>query len=221
MAKLLKYTLLTVFLNFKGYSQFIITQQPTVNDYFFSLLPQSKQNQFQFIVIRDRDRTSYPIKSHQILTYDYYGQLLDSAYIPRGFNAISYPLKYNGYYYVPAVYLDSLATSVNFQDSYVLKFDSLFNFIQKKKLNNVNQTIEIATNIISINKKLFVGVKNFINNDLKLYCLDSQLNKRDSVTFSGNYDAIELRKTFDEKILIAGNGFSSTSSHIWTSKNNY
>jgi hypothetical protein len=108
---------------------------------------------------------------------------------------------------MPAVYSDTLASSVNFQDSYVLKFDSLFNYIQKKKLNNINQTIEIATNMININEKLFVGVKNFINNDLKIYCLDTQLNKRDSVTYSGNYDAIELRKTFDEKILIAGNGF--------------
>ena len=63
-------TIVTVFIYLKGNSQFIITQQPTVNDYFFSLLPQSKQNQFQFIVIRDRDRTSFPIKSHQILTYD-------------------------------------------------------------------------------------------------------------------------------------------------------
>ena len=207
MQKKSTFILLTILLCFKGYSQFIVTQQSPVTDYFFSLLTQSKPNQFQFIVIRDKDRINYPIKNHQILTYDFNGQLLDSVNIPTGYNPISYPLKSNGYYYMPAVYLDTLASPVTFQDSYVLKFDSLFNFVQKRKLNNINQTIEIATNIININKKLFVAVKNFINNDLKIYTLDTQLNKRDSVTFSGNYDAIELRKTFDEKILIAGNGF--------------
>ena len=170
-------------------------------------MPQHKNNQFQFLVIRDKNRSSSSIKKHQILSYDFNGHLLDSAYIPTGFNPIGYPLKADGCYYWPAVYLDTLTLSINSQDAYLLKFDSVFNCLEKKKLNNLTHTIEIASNIIKINRKFFVFVKNYINNELKMFSLDSQLTKRDSVVFSGSYDVIELRKTFDEKILIAGNGF--------------
>ena len=199
--------ILAIFLYTKGSSQFIVTQQSTVLDYFSVLLPQKTNNKFQLLVLRDKNQFLPITKKHQILTFGINGQLLDSIYIPKGFNPVSFPIKSDDFYYWSAVYYDTLAASINSQDAFLLKFDSLFNCIEQKKLNNLTQTIEIPSNVIKINNKLFVAVKNFINNDLTLYCLDSQLNKRDSVTFSGNYDAIELRKTFDEKILIAGNGF--------------
>lgn len=207
MAKKITLIILTVFLFFKGYSQFIVTQQTPIVDYFYTLLPQSKHNQFQLLVLRDNNHTYSSRKNHQILSYDFNGQLLDSVNVPTGFNPISFPLKSDGYYYWPSIYLDTLVSNPNTQIAYLLKFDTLFNCLEKKKLNNLNNTIEIASNIIKINNHFFVSVKNYINNELKIYCLDTQLNKRDSVVFSGNSSVIELRKTFDEKILIAGNGF--------------
>lgn len=207
MNKVTYILILTAFFYYKGNSQFIVTQQPSAVDYFSALLPQSKNNQFQLLVLRDNNPTSISRKKHQIISYDFNGQLLDSVDIPKGFNPVSFPLKSDGFYYWPSVYLDTLITPVNSQDSYVLKFDSLFNCLEKKKLNNLNNTIEITSNIIKINRKLFVTVKNFINNDLKIYSLDTQLNKRDSLTLNGNYNVIELRKTFDDKLLIAGYGF--------------
>lgn len=192
---------------FKGYSQFIVTQQPSVVDYFSALIQQSKSNQFQLLVLRDNNQALPITKKHQIITYDFNGQLLDSTYIPKGFNPVSFPLKSDGYYYWAAVYYDTLITPISSQEAYLLKFDSLFNCIEKKKLNNLNNTIEIPSNVIKVNRKLFVSVKNFINNDLKIYSLDPQLNKRDSTTLSGNYNVIELQSTFDDQILIAGHGF--------------
>jgi hypothetical protein len=199
--------LLTIFLYTKGNSQFIVTQQPTVIDYFSVLIPQSNANKFQLLALRDVNQSQATRKNHQIMTYDFSGQLLDSVNIPRGFSLVSFPLKSNGYFYWSGVYLDTLTAIGTSQDAFVLKFDSLFNCIEKKKLNNLSQTIEIPSNVIKINNKLFVAVKNFINNDLKFYCLDNQLNKRDSVTLSGYYNVSELRQTFDNRVLIAGNGF--------------
>ncbi len=207
MLKIQTLILLTVFLYYKGNSQFIVAEQPAVVDYFSALIPQSKTNQFQFLALRDNNQSLPTRKRHQIMTYDFNGQLIDSINIPKGFNPVSFPFKSNGYYYWSAVYLDTLILPVNSQDAFILKFDSSFNCVEKKKLNNLNHTIEIPSNVIKINNKLFVSVKNYMNNNLKFYCLDTQLNKRDSVTFIGNYDVIEMRKTFDDKILIAGNGF--------------
>jgi hypothetical protein len=198
---------LAVTINNKGYSQFIVTQQPTVEDYFSVLIPQSKANRFQFLALRDVNQSQPTRKNHQIMTYDFSGQLLDSVNIPRGFSLVGFPLKSNGYFYWSGVYLDTLTAIGTSQDAFVLKFDSLFNCIEQKKLNNLSQTIEIPSNVIKINNKLFVAVKNFINNELKFYCLDNQLNKRDSVTLSGFYNVSELRQTFDNRVLIAGNGF--------------
>lgn len=202
--------LLTVTLYFKGYSQFIVTQQPSVVEYFSTLLPQSKNNQFELLVLRDYYHTSTIRKNHQIITYDFNGQLLDSINIPKGFNPVSFPFKSAGYYYWSAVYYDTLVTPPNSQEAFVLKFDSLFNCIERKKLNALTNTIEIPSNIVKINNKLFVSVKNFINNNLEFYCLITQLNKRDSIILSGNYNVTELRKTFDNQILIAGSGFPPT-----------
>lgn len=201
---------LTVTLYFNGYSQFIVTQQPSVVEYFSAVLPQSKNNQFQLLVLRDYYQTSTIRKNHQIITYDFNGQLLDSINIPKGFNPVSFPFKSSGYFYWSAVYYDTLVSPPNSQEAFVLKFDSLFNCIERKKLNTLTNTIEIPSNIVKINDKLFVSVKNFINNNLEFYCLDTQLNKRDSIILSGNYNVIELRKTFDNQILIAGSGFPPT-----------
>lgn len=201
------FILLTVALNFKGHSQFIVTQQPSVVEYFSSLIPQTKNNQFQLLVLRDYYQTLPTRKNHQIIKYDFTGQLLDSINIPKGFNPVSFPLKFSNYYYWSAVYYDTLAAPGSSQDAFVLKFDTLFNCIERKKLNALTNTIEIPSNIVKINNKLFVSVKNFINNNLEFYCLDTQLNKRDSIILSGNYNVVELRKTFDNQILIAGSGF--------------
>ncbi len=210
MQKKSPFLILTILLWFNGYSQFIVTEQPAVVDYFSALIPQNKANQFQFLALRDNNQSLPTRKSHQIMTYDINGQLLDSINIPKGFNPVSFPFKSNGYYYWSAVYYDTIITPVNSQDAYLLKFDSLFNCIENKKLNNITHTTEIPSNVIKINNKLFVSVKNYINNSLKFYCLDTQLNKRDSIILNGNYNVVELRKTFDENILIAGYGFPAS-----------
>ncbi|MCC6181030.1 MAG: T9SS type A sorting domain-containing protein [Bacteroidia bacterium] len=200
--------LLAIFLYFKGSSQFIVWPQETsLGGIFQNILPQTNVNYFNVLKLVDFNQTSSYREPHQILTFNLNGQLLDSTILPRGFNPVSIPYKYGNNYYWAAVYYDTLSTSINSQRAYILKLDSFFNTIDVKTLNISPSTIELPSNVIKINNSFFVSVKNQINNELKLYKLDTQLNKRDSITFSGNQNIIELKETYDRKILISGYGF--------------
>lgn len=200
--------LLAIFLYFKGSSQFIVwPQENTLGGIFQNILPQTHVNYFNVLKLIDYNQITTYREPHQILTFNMSGQLLDSTFLPRGFNPVSIPYKFGNNYYWTAVYYDTLSASINSQRAYILKLDSLYNAIDVKKLNISPSTIELPSNVIKINNSLFVSVKNQINNELKLYKLDTQLNKRDSITFNGNQNILELTETYDKKILATGYGF--------------
>jgi hypothetical protein len=201
-------TIVTVFIYLKGNSQFLIwPQEKQRADFYHTLLPQTKADRFQFLVLRDNNFSTTYREKHQILTYDLNGNFLDSINLPKGFVPISFPSKINGSYYWSSLYIDTTVASPNTQDAYLLKFDSLFNCVSKKKISNLFNTSEYPSNVIEINNKLYVSVRN--NNNFKLYKMDTLLNKVDSLFQSGLHLISELQPTKDKNILIAGEGFPS------------
>jgi hypothetical protein len=199
--------ILAIFLLQKGYSQFLVLPQEQVRaDYFYTLLPQIEDNIFQFLVGRDHNNLTSFKEPNQILKYNFSGQFLDSINLPKGFFPISFPLKFNQFYYWSALYMDTTAVISNVQDAYVLKFDHNFNCLSKKRINStINNPDDYPSNIIESNNKLYVTV-NSITNYCKLYKLDTLLNKLDSVIFNGA-NAIEIQKNTTNQIVIAGYNF--------------
>jgi hypothetical protein len=200
--------ILAIFLYTKGSSQFIVQNwEQSKSDYYHTILPQIKNDRFQFLILKDNNFSTTYREKHQILTYDLNGNFLDSINLPKGFVPISFPSKINGSYYWSSLYIDTTVASPNTQDAYLLKFDSLFNCVSKKKISTLFNTSEYPSNVIEINNKLFVSIRN--NNDFKLYKLDTLLNKVDSLFQSGLHLISELLPTKDKNILIAGEGFPS------------
>lgn len=205
MYKLSLVFILTISFYFKGNSQFIVLPPEKASaDYFHTLIPQTNPNQFKFLQFRDNNFTSFVKVKNQILTYDLNGNFIDSANFQRGFAPISFPLKHNNNYYWSCLYIDTLNNS-NAESAYVLKLDSNFNCISKRKLGN-SADLEWPSNIININHNLFLSVKNNTKDTLKIFKLDTLLNKLDSISLI-TANVIEIRKSFDDNLVIAGYGF--------------
>ncbi len=203
--------LLTVFLYYKGNSQFLVLPaEKQTGDYFHALLPQINPNQFQVVFIRDYSSITPYREQHQILTYNLNGQSLDSINLPRGFFPIDLPFKDKDFYYWSFLYMDTNVVHPNTQDAFLLKFDTLFNCIAKKRISNQINSSEFPTNTIAINTNLFVSVRNNVNNSFRMYKLDLALNKIDSIFDPNLHFISELRETHNNQILVAGNGFPTS-----------
>lgn len=200
--------ILTIFLYLKGNSQFIVLPPEQARaDYFHTLIPQTNSNQFKFLQYRDNNFTSQIRVKHQILTYDLNGNFIDSTNIQKGFSPISFPLINNNTYYWPSLYLDTTISHPNTKNIFILKFDNAFNCISKKRLvNTANSEEEWPSNIIKINHHLYLSIENLTNNYLKIYKIDTLCNKIDSVFFNAAH-VVEMRKSFDDNLVIAGYGF--------------
>lgn len=203
--------ILTISLYYKGNSQFIVLPPEKASaDYFHTLISQTNPNQFKFLQFRDYNFTSLIKVKNQILTFDLTGNFIDSTNLLRGFAPVSFPLKkYNNYYW-SCLYIDTL-NNTNQESAYVLKLDSNFHTIIKKNVGNSNQ-LEWPSNIVNINHNLFLSVKYKTSNILKIFKLDTLFNKLDSVSFN-SATVVEIRKSFDNHLMIAGYGFPPL--NIW------
>lgn len=207
MKKKTIFFILTVSLYYRGNSQFLVLQQKPYVNYFHTILKQTTTNRFSFLVERQYPASSNLRARHQIVTYDFNGNFIDSVNLPKGFVPISFPLKYNNSYYWSCIYADTAVSQSSTQVAFVLKFDNNFKCVAKTRMSNViNPTSDYPSNIIEVNSKLFVAINSYTNYS-KIYRVDTLLNKLDSVFFNSGANAIEIQKTPTNKIMIAGYNF--------------
>lgn len=201
------FIILTISLYYKGNSQFIVfPPEQAREDVIHTLISQTNSNQFKFLYYRDNKWTTSPIRvKHQILTYDLNGNFIDSTNIQKGFSPISFPLKLNDSYYWSCVCIDTTGSNISERSAYIFKFDNNFNSLTKKKLGLING-IEWPSNVININNYLFLSVKDEISSKVNVFKLDTLFNILDSVSFN-SATIVEIRKSFDDNLVIAGFGF--------------
>jgi hypothetical protein len=212
--------ILTIFLCIKGSSQFIIQNwEQSKSDYFHTLLPQTNNNQFQFLVLRDIQQLTTFVESAQILTYNFNGQLIDSVNLPRGFEPnLGPPAKHGHNYYWVSIFSDTIGSNSNLKGTYLLKFDTLFNCIQKVQIGAINSQFKQPSNTIIINNCIFFTIKNVVTNELKLLKYSTNLIPLDSISATGPKFANWLEKTESQNIMLSGLGFPAAPSNIGQQK---
>lgn len=207
MIKKTSLIILTVFLYSKGSSQFIITQQRNTPDYFHTLLPQMQTDSYNVLVYCDNGNFSTSRPPNKLLTFNGNGFITDSTVSLKGFSPVKFPVKINNFYYWASAYLDTLTSNHSSQDIYMLKFDTSFKYVSTSKISS-SLNFQYVSNSVSINNKLFLAVENISLNQTKIYKLDTLFNKLDSLIYN-NVKVWEINKSFSNKIIISGIGFSN------------
>ncbi len=191
------------------YSQFLILNQGETAEYFHTLIPQTKSNQFSVLKYREKNVNGKWLGS-QILTFNNLGLLVDSVTVPKQYTPISFPIKHNQNYYWSAVLVDTLGNTTNKLDAYILELDTLFRFQNARQLcNNPIGTRGYPTNTIKVGHNLYAAINFNTTNNTIVYKINIQTNKVDSVIYPAFINEI---LTYDNSIILSAKGFSPQAS---------
>lgn len=191
-----------------AHCQFIYTKQDSVSNYFFSVAEEKGSNN---LLISNTSGTyiassGYINYKGEILRVNNNGLLLNS--ISSGTNSFfaGSLLNVGNYYYTFLVRCNgSNFSSISFIPQ-LIKYDLNFNIISKIQLDSsyVNP-IGLTQHIIQKNGSLYFGYTRQTDNTIAIYKTDLDLNKKDSLKFTGTM-LMDI-SNYGNKILISGNGF--------------
>ena len=182
---------------------------------FFGLLQRNPQNQYQSILEYPKDNkhrvlnwvfsSQEQLFKSQILVYNSDFTFFDSINLLRNLIPISVePLFENNRYLWPSVFTDSTSFNPTVQQFVVLETDTNYQFVNLHRIGALAFSAVQPFNIIHIGSSYYTGFTDFLTSNSKLYKLNAQLIKTDSISLNAKINSLKIQ---NNSLLISGNGF--------------
>ncbi len=139
------------------------------------------------------------------------GLLLDSIKLDTNFMMNNAPLKLNNHYFMLGSQVSNTHPTVFKSVPVIYKYDLSFNLIKKVVLdsNFVSDDALVNAHLLQKNNRLYIAFALMNYSTVRLFKLDFNLNKLDSLTFNGSFTC-DLAN-YGNRILLSGAGFPSAS----------
>jgi hypothetical protein len=197
-----------IFKNATG--QILYAKQDTADNHFYSVVESFNGSGF-YIFNTNYNQPNSPnvsLRSH-ILHVSNSGALINTIPINTMFETTSPILRYNNCYYISGAEIVGPSQPSFQAKSKLCKYDSLFNLKGFVVLDTVNNNFLVSSKLLRSNNRFYCAVNRTIQNIVKLYKLDLDLKKLDSISFVGRLD--DLVALNSGEIVLSGDGFTSSS----------
>jgi len=179
---------------------------------FFGLLRKNPLNEYtnvftkphddKYWVINQRDwgQTNSLMKD-QILVYNHNLTLIDSLNLVKGFILSPYqPIRQNNSYFFSGIYYDTLVYPTIKARTVIIETDTNYKFAAYYPITNFASKAGWSK-LIKINNNYFIGAyRNYPNNRITIFKLNSNFIKTDSIDFFSNL--ITLEKDFNNNLIV-------------------
>ncbi len=208
MVRLISIFYFLILLSSKSYSQF------------FGLLHRNPQNNYQTILEYPRDNkhrvlnwiysSQQQLFKSQILVYNSDLTFSDSISLLKNVIPISVePIRTNSVLLWPSVFTDTSTFNPSVQQFVVLETDTNYNYKALHALSPMVYSAIQPLNIIKLGSNYYTGFTDFLTSNSKLYKLNGQLAKTDSVTINAKINSLSVQ---NNSLLISGIGLPCTNS---------
>ncbi|MCU0359755.1 MAG: T9SS type A sorting domain-containing protein [Bacteroidia bacterium] len=182
---------------------------------FFGILTRYPQNNYQCILEFPKDNkhrvlnwvysSQDQLYKSQILVYNPDFTFFDSINLLRNLIPISVePIYESNRYLWPAVFTDSSTFNPSIQQFVVLETDTSYHFVDLHKMGALTFSAIQPFNIINIGSSYYTGFTDFLTSSSKIYKLNAQLIKTDSIALNAKINSLSVQNNF---LLISGIGF--------------
>jgi hypothetical protein len=194
------------------YSQYIFTRQNTENYWFKGVYEDSTSKDLYITASMIKSNATYLNCTSNIFKIDKNGLLLDSIQIDSNLLANAAITKVGNEYFIHGSQIINTNPSTFKSIPVVYKCDQNFNVIKKLVLdsNFVNDDALVNIHLLQKNNRLYMAFALMNYNTIRLFKLDFNLNKMDSLTFNGGFSC-DLAN-YGNNILLSGAGFPMASS---------
>jgi hypothetical protein len=194
-----------------AYGQFIFTKQINTNYWFKGVIEENANGDLLFASTTLTNTATYVDGESSIFEINKYGTQLDSIKLDSNLIFNGPVLKISANYYLCAEQIINHAPSTFMAVPVVYKYDLSFNLLKKSTLDALPLDEAIVNdNLVLKNGRLYMAFW-FSNSDkAKVYKLDLNFNKLDSMMFNCSFLG-NLANYGNDKLLLSGGGFPAGS----------
>ncbi|MBL7894434.1 MAG: T9SS type A sorting domain-containing protein [Bacteroidia bacterium] len=194
-----------------AYAQYIFTRQNTDNYWFKGVYEDSVSKNLYITASLIKSTPGYLNTTSNIFKLDKNGVLLDSIKIDSNLMVNAAITKIGNNHYIHGSQAVNTNTSAFKAIPVIYKCDQNFNIIKKLVLdsNFVSDDALVNAHLLQKNNRLYIAFALMNYSTVRLFKLDFNLNKLDSLTFNGSFTC-DLAN-YGNRILLSGAGFPSMS----------